>query len=374
MDHKAFNKLTKARIQLLLKNPFYAVIALKLELKEDPGCNPPTAWTDGKHLGYNPAWINTLTGPGDIALVAHEICHVCYLHNLRQGNRNHDRWNAACDYAINPILKNAGFELPDGGLLDSKYDGMSAEQIYNLLPADTQAPDYGSVRKPEHADGTAMTEAEIKQIENDTRVLVSQAAQAAKAAGSYSGDIDRLVKSLLQPKIDWQDILKDKVSTVMARKADYTWTRPNRRYMSTGLYLPAAAYVNTGDVIVAVDTSGSISQKELEQITAEINGMLETYPGLTITVIYCDSDIKGTEEFCAFDAPVVLNAKGGGGTEFDPVFKYIEDAKLACDTLIYFTDFCGDLTVDAPEYPVIWILDNLRHTLPPWGEVIAING
>jgi predicted metal-dependent peptidase len=372
----AYRLMQLARTTLLLEQPFFGVLALGLQLVEDASC--PTAWTDGRSLGFNPAFVSGLSTDERTALVAHEVMHCACGHPWRREQRTMPRWNQACDYAINALLREGGFTLPQGALIDAAYDGRWAEWIYDRLPErtdkqqspsqgqgpsqgqsspDSQPPapeDYGQVRDaPTESD--APTDAEWQQA-------VRQAVSSSR--GTLPGAFRRSVADLSTPRVDWRSLLRRYVQEVS--RADYSWTRPNVRYLASGLYLPSLSTPTMGRIAIAVDTSGSIDAVLLGQFGAEISAIASELQPSSVDVLYCDSKVHRVDTF-AVGEPIALDAVGGGGTAFAPVFAHVDDDPPA--VLVYLTDLYGSFPDVAPSYPVVWAAYGSR-TDAPFGDVV----
>ncbi|MCK5050779.1 MAG: hypothetical protein KAS53_03490 [Candidatus Cloacimonetes bacterium] len=361
-------KLTKARAGLVLSSPFFASLALQLKLIEDQEC--ATAYTDSVVLGYNPEFIAKLSNAELKGVICHEVLHIAMLHPFRRAGRDQMIWNIACDYAINPIVKEAGFSLPAGALLDDRYKGREAEVIYNMLPK--QLPEdlnlIGEVRDYKQ-DKSDMKSNTVKHQEKNWKITLSGAAGIAKAQGKLPARLDRMIKEMLQPKLPWGEILSRFITE--NAKNDFTWTQPNKRYLYSGLYLPGLNVPTLGTIAVIVDTSGSISQKELDTFSSELQSILHIYPGTEIKVIYVDTKVAHTQTIDIYDFK--LNAKGGGGTDFKPGFEYIEKEAVMPSCVIYFTDGWCDSFPQAPDYPTLWVSTDRINFKPPFGEVIYIE-
>lgn len=360
-------KLIRARNKLLLEQPFFGVLALKLQVIEDKTCQ--TAWTDGKRMGYNPDFIAKLPDGQVRGLVAHEVMHCVYKHQTRRKEREPRKWNMAADYAINPGLIEAGFELPEGGCVDDKYKNMSTDHIYTLLPDPPECDSssgWGEVR-----DGDYESSSERADQDQDWTVSVRQAAEAAKKAGNLPGHLEGLIDTVLNPKVPWKEVLRNFMT--QPRKDDYSMTRPNRRYISSGLYLPAMWSEGLGDIVITVDTSGSISKEELDTFCSEINCILQDTHPQKVYVLYCDTQVhKKVDEYTTDDLPISLHYQGGGGTDFTEPFKWVEDHALTPDAFIYLTDMYGSCSAPPPIYPVLWI-STTECTDAAFGEVIQMN-
>lgn len=372
-------KLVKARAGLILDHPFFGALSLRLTLQEDPSCD--TAWTDSQTLGYNPAFIDGLSLEETKGLWAHEVMHVACAHHARRQERELHKWNVAGDHAINRILTAVGFRLPSGGL-PGWHDDSAAETIYSRLP-DPPPESGGSDRNPGEdpgmcgavrdapgKDGGKATPVEMAQAEAETKVAVVQAARAAKLCGALPETLARLVEGLLEARVPWREVLRRFID--QAARNDYTWRMPNRRYIASGLYLPALYSEEMRPVVVAVDTSGSIAGPELDQFAAELSAILAESQ-TSATVIYCDAAVSGIEEFDADSLPLTLSPRGGGGTDFRPPFAEVERRGLSPSCLIYLTDGLCDRFPDAPDYPVLWAVIGTRKFGPPFGEIVEVR-
>lgn len=373
----AREKLTKARTVLVLNHPFWASLALRLPLVEDKRCF--TGYTDGTKIAYNPKFIEDLTEPEVVTFIAHEICHPCLLHHLREGNREHERWNCAADYAINSVLVESGFELGGGGLIDGKFNGMSAESIYDLLPEippkDWKGCGVGEVRKYPGRGGVASA-AEIREQEAIWKTAITQAAQIAKSRNEMPSGLERVVNELLAPKIDWRAVLASYLTDTI--DGDYSWAEPNRRYTNSGLFLPSTAQEPTGNILLFIDTSGSVSEEDMNELAGEAQAVMSAYE-VELDVVYVDDEVQGRQHFTTGDIPIKLKPKGGGGTDYRPGFKWAEEQGQALmpACAIYLTDgYCCTFPDTPPPYPVLWLLGGRnpeQNFSPPFGEVLRMG-
>jgi predicted metal-dependent peptidase len=365
----ANSKLSKARAGLVLDSPFFGALALRQALKEDPTCK--TLWTDGNTIGYNPAFVDSLSLEECKAVIAHEALHVGNAHHARRQKRNARKWNRACDYAINDILTQSGFKLPEGALTGMGTDKAS-ESIYNVLPDEEEDGNgndpggCGEVRDTPGKDGPA-TPGELAQAEAEAKVAISQAAQAAKAAGKLPEGLARMIGDILEAHVPWREVLRRFID--QTARNDYTWTRPSPRYLSSGLYLPSLYSEEMRPLVIAVDTSGSLLDDQISQFASEITAIISECRA-HVTVIYCDAVVNSVEEFEP-DNNIDLHACGGGGTDFRPPFEEVAKRELEPACLIYLTDGECSRFPDAPNYPVLWGVD-CRGFVPPFGEVMEI--
>lgn len=375
----AANKLVKARTGLILDMPFFGALALRLTLVENADIK--TMRTDGSVIEYNPAFVDALSLGEVKGVIAHEVMHCACGHHLRRGARAVKKWNHAADYAINGILNKSQAQLPKGALLDPRFDDMSAEAIYARLPDESgdgsstggqQGADtgdgIGDVVDAKNADGKPLSEAEAEQQAAEWKIAVAQSAQQARGMGAMPAALDRLVKEIVEARVDWRETLRRFVQ--QAARNDYRWTPPNRRHVHAGLFLPSLRGEQLPPVIVAVDTSGSIGRQELDQFAGELTSILEEY-ATECHVIYCDAAVQAIDVFKKEDLPVRLNAKGGGGTDFRPVFTWatMQDFQPCC--IVYLTDMQGMFPDAEPAWPTLWVSTSAVDKAP-FGEVVRI--
>ncbi len=363
----ALNLIAKARTALLVDQPFFGCLALRLNPVIDNDCE--TAWTDGVSLGFNEEFIKKLSMPELIGLVAHEVMHLALCHHTRIGVRKARKWNVAGDFAINQSLVGSGFMLPSRALIDPSYAGLSAEAIYSRLPDGQKSETFGEVRQPSNK-----TPAEIKLEEQKWQIAISQAVTLSETMGKAPADgFARMVQESLSCKVDWRYVLREFMEKAVCN--DYTWLRPNPRYLSQGVYLPGLYSRDLGDIVVVIDTSGSVSDSQLGQIEKEITSMLEEFPEVSIMVVYCDSIVQGHIELSNTDLPVSLDLLGGGGTDFRPAFKFVNDCEKPINCLVYLTDLACDRYPDKiPDYPVLWVNTcDYGYPDPPFGGVVRME-
>jgi predicted metal-dependent peptidase len=396
--------------------PFFGTLSLRLKLI--PG-DLPTMATDGTRIVYNPTFVDQLKPAELEGTLAHEVMHCALGHQCRRGDRDPRLWNEAADFAINPILITNGFTLPTGALIDPAFANLSAEEIYarllkkaaggsgsnqgqqqtspgggtantpqgttcttiptpqcgNSSPATpTQATGearpggFGEVVDATDEQGQAASPAEQRRQEHEWGIAAEQALRSAKVCGHDPLGVDRPLTENRQSQQDWRAILRDFVTATAP--CDYRWTPPNRRYIASGLYLPSVERRGLGEIVIAVDTSGSIGKLELEQFAGEISAISEEAQPEAIHVLYCDAAVQSSQEFTASE-PVHLEPKGGGGTDFRPVFEWVAENDIVPVCLIYLTDLCCDSFPETPEYPVLWVTDSRRTA--PFGETVRIG-
>ncbi|MES9817589.1 MAG: VWA-like domain-containing protein [Candidatus Thiodiazotropha sp.] len=402
-------KLAAARTKLILDKPFLGALVMRLPMQEaNPDWCPATA-TDAKQFYYNPEFIDQLSLDETQFMLAHEALHCALSHFARRQHRNKLHWDMACDYAINPLLIEDKLKPPPGSLFLPQFEGMTAEEIYPLLdekddeePLDNHVYDQDSTK----GSGTGKTEKDISNKNDQTETenegdesgnqqsgdgsaasqpppltpdeaetltiqwqqRLAGAAQQAMQVGKLDGAMARMVDHLLQPQLPWR-LLLARYMTAIARD-DFSYMRPSRR---EGEHILPSLRSNQVELVVALDSSGSIQDHEMGEFLSEINA-LKGQMRARITLLACDSAIAEDapwvyEAWEDFQLPVKIT--GGGGTSFEPIFEWISAQGMQPDLLVYFTDAEGAFPKQAPHYPVIWLVKGKQT--PPWGQRIQLN-
>jgi predicted metal-dependent peptidase len=394
MNNLARDRVIAARIQTLQSSPFYGLAAMRFELVEDESHSD--MWTDGKTLGYSPKWAIDVSFDLLKGTIAHCAHHVALCHHLRREGRNEKNWNRACDVVVNSAMDEAGFALPKGVKVNKADAEKAAEEIYGGYidppnnphgggkgnkegddPSKSDQP--GECKDQENADGSSLSESQVEQAIQEQMQDTAALAQQAKGIGDLPAGIARQINKLLYPQQDWSEQLRDFMLNLA--KSDYSWSRPNRRFIHQGLYLPSLhSETDMGKIVIAVDTSGSINKRKLSQFCSEINGIFEQVNPESVTVIYCDMRIKSVAEFSRDEYPIEFECAGGGGTDLRPPFQYVADNDINPDVFLYFTDLGGTTPETAPHYPVVWIDQNdsgesflsQYGLMPSFGRMIGI--
>lgn len=376
MNEAVREQLSKARTQLILNQPFFGALALRLRLIESE--QVPTLAVDGKNVYYNPKFVATLSPRLTQSAMAHETLHCALQHIGRVGARDKFKWNCAIDFVTNEHLKESGFEISPSWLLNKDWYGKTAEEIYTLLN-DKNCPKPGSGpgsadRKGQgplcdatgSATGTNDPE-EGRRLERDWRIATIQAASAAKQAGKLPANFERFLDELLKPQINWREQLRRFMTEIV--KNDFDWTRPNKRLLPYKIVLPTLHSEEPGTIAAVIDTSGSIDDKTLQIFASELDSIHKTVKPSKLYVIYCDAAINKVDEFEPDDI-IKLKMYGGGGTDFRPPFKYLKEHSIDPKCLVYLTDLMGPFG-DEPEYPVMWAC--ISDLKAPWGETLKLH-
>jgi predicted metal-dependent peptidase len=377
LQHTALDELQrkvgKAKSLLILDHPFFGTACSKRPIIYTD--TVPTAAMSGTGQMYmNPDWCSALTVRQLMFLLAHEALHYMLCHALRMGHRDAKAWNVACDKVINDTLIDAKVgDFIDGGVtLDGARD-MSAEQLYDDADKDGDGPggigcDVGS---PVDDDGNALDDSQVHQIEAQVKIDAVQCAKAAKAVGKLPSSLERLVKELVNVKTPWHDVLERFMQSKI--KNGYSWNRPNRRFIARNIYIPGTDYTpNMGPLVIAVDTSGSLQASDIDMFNGHINRILETCNPEVVHVLYCDTRVQGVDEYTPDDFPVHIQATGGGGTSFKPVFDWVDDNNIDPECVVYLTDGYGDQNTFTTTHETVWLTTGTPSF--DWGTVVKFEG
>jgi predicted metal-dependent peptidase len=413
--NSTLRRLIDARTALVLDHPFFGSLALRLTFKEAPTSITKTMATDGRAIFYCPAYVD---GQSDAQLqgdVAHEVMHLAMQHHTRRDNREAKRWNGACDYAINPILQAAKFEMgPDFN--DPAYAGKTAEAIYDLLPAepppqddqngsgdsgegDQQQAGGGDEPGDPNDDGTeggngddtgdqdgdggngqpgsglADVHGAVLDAPDPTsdaaewQVAVKQAALAAKMMGQLPGSLAAVVEQATRAKVDWRSVLRRFVQQCAA--ADYSWRMPNRRYIAGGLYMPELRSESMPALVLVIDSSASTRAWQ-DQFCTEINSVAEECKPEAVYVIHADAEVHRVDVFQRGEQVQIGEVLGQGGTDFRPAFDYIDREQIQAACVVYLTDGDGTYPTAPPDAPTLWVMTD-PGMVAPWGETVLLD-
>jgi predicted metal-dependent peptidase len=382
----ALTEAESARAQLLVKQPFIGMLAMRMELVTVVDSRLPTASTDGSKIYFSAPFLMSLENEKRIFLMAHELWHCVFLHFQRKGNRDHDRFNYAADLEVNFMLKEQGFITLENLPHKKKWKGLSAEAIYDLLDGKQQRPDSADVHiydkdldeiQPSGQDSESGTVSQwIKDddyqpmIETRTerkwrQWVVSAAQQVKRSKGDLPDYLKQVIKDQYQPELGWKEILQQFVSYCFGGSRQ--WLPPNRRYISQQLYLPSRKD-DFLSVVIAIDTSGS-TMYDLPGFLAELKGIVTSFGRYDVTMIECDATVQNVRHFSEWEPFEYEKFRfhGFGGTDFRPVFTYIQENIPDPKLLIFMTDGYGDVPSNPPEYPVLWVLTSDGTPPAGWG-------
>jgi predicted metal-dependent peptidase len=356
-------KLDKAKAQIVLDHPFFASILLKRKLTPRNDINTLAVNARGD-IFYNEKFIEGLPVPQVVWGLCHEIGHVIGQHALRIKHRKHKKWNYAGDAWINDMLDDCGVGQRIPNTVDIKGSkDKTTETIYDELPEPPDGGNGGDGGGDEGFDNGLgddimqedLTESEIKEIEANSKVEIAQAAQAAKARGKLPGKLAEIVADILNVKTPWYDILERYMTDAV--KQDQTWTRPNRRHIGAGVYLPSMATEPAmGELAIQVDVSGSISKRELDYYNGHLSRIVKQCNPTKVHVLYTDTDVQKYVEFDQGEE-IKLEFFSGGGTHMPAGFDFLNDKGIEPAVFVCLTDGYTGFG-EPPSYPVVWCISS----------------
>ena len=390
IDHDAREKLVTARIGLLLRHSFFGNLATRMQLiNADLWCS--TAATDGLKFYYNSRFIMMLKPKEVEFLVGHEVLHVVYDHMGRRGNRDPEIWNIADDYAVNADLKRhkvGEFIKTVPCLYETKYDGKAAEEIYDDLMKNVQKisiedlldqmiddhmDDEGDGDGDQDGEGNkkgkrpSMSPEERERVRQEVKQAIINAASSAEA-GSLPLGVERLIKQHTNPVMPWRELIQTNLTSAI--RTDYSWMRPSRRGWHMDAIMPGMNPGEEIDVVVAIDMSGSISNKQAQQFLGEIGGMMNSFDGYKVHVFCFDTETYNPKDFSSENMDLIdeYEPMGGGGTDFDCIFTYLKDIGNVPKRLIVFTDgYPFGSWGDADYCDTTWVIHGDKNPNPPFG-------
>ena len=427
------NKLVSARTRLILDKPFLGALVLRLPMMEGDPSWCKTTFSDGKTFYYNALYIDMLDLEQTQFALSHEALHCALSHFYRRGHRIKTRWDLACDYAVNPMLINDGLKPTPEAMYLKQYRGMTAEEIYPCLDDEDDEleqdnetddneqnsesndnddhenenrsdagddnsesdleqddPSAGTGNDQDDNEGTGndqdknegsggaaggaaepepMSGQQLEDLNTQWQQRLAAAAQTAHQRGQLDSEMARMVDFLVQPKLPWRMLLQRYMA--MTARDDYSYARPSSRRGNPAVF-PSLRSSET-NVLVVIDTSGSISKQEIGEFMTEIDA-IKSYVRARITLLTCDSELNHGcpwyfEPWDEFSRDIEIH--GGGGTNFMPPFEWIENQDRAPDLLVYFTDARGKFPSGEPMYPVLWLVKG--QATVPFGQRVQLN-
>lgn len=412
-DKDIEDRLIRAKVQLQKEKPFWAFLISHLNMKETEQIE--TAGVDKSgNMFYNPKFFKTLTDEQIKFVLAHEVSHLALSHIFRLGNRDKNIWNVAGDIVINNVLQQDGFtmvegclnpkndsiDLKDVGVKIDKISKKPSEEIYEKilqqnpnLKTKMITIEIGNGQQQQNGkdevggfdvhiyegdgkdkkDGKCGKGKEIPQKEWTKRMV--EAVQYAKQQGNLPLGIDRLVGDLINSRVNWRRMLMKYVTNQIPY--DFTYSRPSKKSRALGIYLPSVKKESI-EIVVAIDTSGSIGQEELTQFTSEIVSISKVVNNLKMIVYQIDAEIQDKLEVKNGNLKKILNMKmkGGGGTDFIPVFDKMKADHKNMKLLIYFTDGYGDFPKQKRfNFDTLWCLtkDSIDKESVPFGKALKLE-
>ena len=393
VDFNARERLVTARIGLLLRHSFFGNLATRMQLvNADEWCS--TAATDGLKLYYNSRFIMMLKPKEVEFLVGHEVLHIVYDHIGRRGTRDPQLWNIADDYAVNADLKRhkvGEFIKTVPCLYEAKYDGKSAEEIYDdlydkvekinvddlidqMIDDHMEGESSESEGEGEEIDGSGkgksrpkMSGEERERVRQEVKQAIINAAASAEA-GSIPKGVERLIKQHTNPVMPWRELIQTNLTSAI--RTDFSFMRPNRRGWHMDAIMPGTTPGEEIDVVVSLDMSGSITDKQAQAFLGEIAGMMDAFDGYRVHVFCFDTETYNPQDFTSENLDTIDSYEpvGGGGTDFDCIFSYLKENAIVPKRLIVFTDgYPGGSWGDSDYCDTTWIIHGDKDPNPPFG-------
>ena len=387
-------KLTTARVGLLLKAPFFGNMATRMKLIDaSDWC--PTAATDGRNFYYNTKFVEKLSVKKLEFLFGHEICHCVFDHFGRVGSRDRNLSNIAQDFAVNQILvdERIGEKITEVKICyDPKYRGLAWEEIYDDLwekaekiPMEQLLKELGDVLdehikegdgqngEGEGKDGKGrptISKEEAQKIKDEIKQAMIQSAAAA-GAGKTPAGIQRLIKDITEPKMNWRELVRQEIQSIV--RNDYSFQRVNRKSMHSGAVLPGMKEATTIDVAISMDMSGSIGDEDARVFLGEIKGIMDQYEDFNIDLWCFDTEVYNWKRISHDNSEelVEYEPQGGGGTDFEVNWQFMEENGIRPKKFIMFTDGypCGGWG-DADYCDTLFIVKGNTSAEAPFGQTV----
>ena len=395
LDRDIREKLITARVGLLLRASFFGNLATRLKLvNADEWC--PTAATDGRNFYYNSRFVDMLKPKEIEFLFGHEVLHCVYDHFGRRGDRDPQLFNIANDYCVNGDLKKhrvGEFITTVPCLYDAKYEGMSSEEIYDILYENAEKIDIGSLidkMLDEHLDGDGqdgsggdegedgkkngkgrprLSAEEKQKIKDEIKEAVLAAASASDGAGNLPAGVKRIIEDMTAPKMNWRELLRMQLESTI--KSDYTWMRNSRRGWHMDAVMPGMKLDPMIDIAISIDASGSMLDRMLKDFLGEVAGIMEQFPNYRIHVLSFDTQVYNPQQFDSenLDDITGYEIAGGGGTDFDCVFEYFKANEIEPKRHIMFTDGYPNGSWGDEQYcDTVFIMHGTKSIVPPFGQ------
>ena len=395
-------KINKAKARLMLEHPYFGTVASSLKLEKN---NEILTFTsDGERMSYNSEYLERLSVEDVEFVMANGAMHAVLQHQDRMSSRTKWLWQTATDYVVNGMLVKNGMQAPEYANYEPKFEGMYAEEVYEILRSEMMDNAQHSMEQEQqqvtdaeddiHAENLHMSaeytpsdDAKESQEEENTKAKeeeqasssdaeelaeemkerLEQVFQKLKRQGDLPKDMHFVVPEYFSHKIDWREFLYGYIAS--HAKTTYSFNPPNMKYLYRGIYLPSLSS-DLLRIIVAVDTSGSVDEALLGTFLGEVNSMMQQYPNYEIDLITADAKIQSHKTFLPGEL-LDYELSGGGGTDFRPVFEYIDQHIDYPTLLLYFTDGQGTFPQHEPSYDLLWIMPEAVDV--PFGEVVVLE-
>ena len=392
---KEERRLSKVKIAIM-RNPKFALWSGLMTVGRTSVVDDlPTACTNGRDEKYGREFIKKLDDKELAFVVLHETLHKAYRHLFtwkKLAEQDAELCNAACDYVINIQLVDMdkdqfvlAMPLHEGkavGLVDERFRGMNTKQVYDILKEEEPEEGY-DWRSGEGFDihdwegASELNEEQKKALAKDIDQAIRQGAIAhAKVVGKGRGGMGRELEELLEPKIDWREVLREFVKSTCSAKDASSWRRVNRRYLSSDVYMPSLIGERVGHLVLGVDTSGSVGGKELAEFLSEVQGIAKEVHPEKVDLIYWDGEVAGHEEYDGTSVDNIVQStqpKGGGGTDPRCVMDYLKEKNIQPEAIIMLTDgYIGDWGNEW-QAPILWTICGGNNAYAPIGKTIHVK-
>jgi predicted metal-dependent peptidase len=391
-------RVQKSKVSLMRDPKFALLSGILMVGKTRVDDNVPTAKTNGRDDTFGRKFVKMLKDSELNFVVAHEASHKMFRHLTtwrKLYDEDHRLANIACDHVINIMLRDldptertiAMPRYPDGpmkgelmGMYDERFRGMNAKQVFDILKEEDEGGGGDGFDDHDWGDANDMSQEEKQQLAKEIDQAIRQGQIAhQKVAGKGAGGMDRAIQELLEPKVNWREVLREYVKTMCRAKDTSSWRRVNRRFLSMGAYMPSLIGERVGRLVIAIDTSGSIGDKELAEFLSEVKGIAEEVNPSAVDLIYWDSDVASHEEYDETTVSNIVSAtrpKGGGGTSPSCVSEYLKEKKIEPECIIILTDgYVGSDWGTEWVAPTLWcIVNGPDGIVAPNGKTIHIEG
>ena len=391
---KEERRLSKVKISIM-RNPKFALwsglmTVGKTSVVEDI----PSACTNGRDEQYGREFIKKLDDKELAFVVLHETLHKAYRHMTtwkRLHDEDHRLANLACDYVINLQLRDmdkdelllAMPKRPDGkplGAIDERFRGMNAKQIFDILKEEQEEGGGGGGEGFDEHDwegASSLSEEEKKQLEKEVDQAIRQGIIAEqKVVGKGGGRMGRDLADLVEPKVDWREVLREFVKATCNAKDTSSWRRVNRRYLSSDIYMPSLIGERVGHLVIGIDTSGSVGNAELAEFLSEVQSIAKDVHPDKVDLIYWDGEVAGHEEYSASQVDSIIDSTkpaGGGGTDPTCVMEYMKEKAIKPEAIIMLTDGYIGNWGDEWNAPILWTIVGNNRNYAPVGKTIHVK-
>ena len=352
-----------------------------------------TANTNGRDENYSRDFIKRLDDKELAFVVLHETLHKAYRHLFiwrKLWEENAQIANMACDYVINLQLVDMdkdqqmlAMPMHEGkvvGLVDERFRGMNAKQVFDILKEEEPEGGYGGGGGFDEHDwegAKELTEEQKKQLAKEVDQAIRQGLIAhEKLVGKGGGGLNRELEDLMHPEVDWKEVLKEFVRSTCNAKDASSWRRVNRRFLGSDMYMPTLIGEKVGHLVIGVDTSGSVGGKELSEFLSEVQGIAEEVHPEKVDLIYWDGAVAGHEEYDGNTVSNIVSStqpKGGGGTDPTCVMHYLKENAIRPEAIIMLTDGYIGNWGDEWDAPILWTIVRNSKTYAPVGKTIHIK-